>query len=55
LKAFVHIIGECAMTPDKNSAETVVGGEAKPSGFPTVQATETLRKQASRFLHGMLA
>jgi len=54
LKAFIRIINECAMTPDESSGETAAGGETKLSGFPTVRATERLRKQAAEFLHGVL-
>jgi len=53
LKAFIRVIDECTMTPNEGSAETAAGGEVKPLRFPTVQATETLRKRAVRFLRRM--
>ena len=54
LKTFVHIIGECVMTPDEPRTETAIDGETKLSGFPTVQATGKFRQQATSFLRGML-
>jgi hypothetical protein len=55
LKAFIQVICDCDTTPDGVSVETTVSEDAKPSGFPTVQATEKLRKQAADFLRGMLS
>jgi hypothetical protein len=55
LKAFIRVIDECTMTPNETSIETAAGEETKPSGFPTVQATETLRKKAASFLECAIA
>jgi hypothetical protein len=51
LKSFICVIDKCEKMPKD---ETAVEEEAKSSGFPTVKATETLRKKAASFLRDIL-
>lgn len=68
LKVFVRNIEDATKATDSTNKETSGNSEekskvqnasarqnaiAKKSGFPTVQATEVLRKRAAQFLHGM--
>jgi len=48
LKAFIHIIDVDTIL------EPTVDKEIQPRGFPSIQTTAVLRKQAARFLRGVL-
>ena len=54
LKSFICVIEKCAETPNEANDETAVEENAKASEFPTVKATETLRKKAASFLRNIL-
>jgi hypothetical protein len=53
LKALARSIGENIQIPDEAGA-AASGATPKEAGFPTVQTTETYRKQAAQFLRGGL-
>jgi len=50
LKSFISIIEKFIKTTNEAQTETVIGEETKSSGFPTVEATETLRKKAAGYM-----
>jgi hypothetical protein len=54
MKAFVRNIEEDAPTTDGGAEGTSIAA-AKPSGFPTVRATASIREKAAKFLHRRLA